>query len=217
VVANRGGAGALLGIGLVAAIWSASGYIGAFTRAGNVIWQVEEGRPFWKLKPFQILVTVAAIVLLSAVAIGLVVTGPLAEAVGDAIGLGDAAVLAWDIAKWPVMALLLVLLIAMIYYLLPNVRQPRFRWISPGAALALVAWLVASAGFAVYVAEFGSYNATYGSLAGAILLLVWLWIANLALLLGAAFDAELERERELMAGRPAHEELQLPPKEPATS
>jgi membrane protein len=216
VVANRGGAGALLGIGLVAAIWSASGYIGAFTRAGNVIWQVEEGRPFWKLKPFQILVTVAAIVLLSAVAIGLVVTGPLAEAVGGAIGLGDAAVLAWDIAKWPVMALLLVLLIAMIYYLLPNVRQPRFRWISPGAALALLAWLVASAGFALYVAQFGSYNATYGSLAGAILLLVWLWIANLALLLGAAFDAELERERELMAGRPAREELQLPPKEPAT-
>ena len=182
----------------------------------NRMYEVEEGRPFWKLKPFQILVTVAAIVLLSAVAIGLVVTGPLAEAVGGAIGLGDAAVLAWDIAKWPVMALLLVLLIAMIYYLLPNVRQPRFRWISPGAALALVAWLVASAGFAFYVAQFGSYNATYGSLAGAILLLVWLWIANLALLLGAAFDAELERERELMAGRPAREELQLPPKEPAT-
>ncbi|HSJ74555.1 MAG TPA: YihY/virulence factor BrkB family protein, partial [Miltoncostaeaceae bacterium] len=171
VVENRGGAGALLGIGLAGALWSASGYIGAFTRAGNQIWQVEEGRPFWKLKPFQILVTAAAVLMLSVIALALVLTGPLAEAVGDAIGLGDAAVLAWQIGKWPVMALLLVLLIAMVYYLLPNVRQPRFRWLSPGAAVALVAWLVASAGFALYVANFGSYNATYGTLGGAILLL----------------------------------------------
>jgi membrane protein len=215
VVQNRGGAGALLGIGLAAALWSASGYIGAFTRAGNEIWQVEEGRPFWKLKPFQILVTLAAVLILSVVAIALVLTGPVAEALGDAIGLGDAAVLAWQIGKWPVLALLLVLLIAMVYYLLPNVRQPRFRWISPGAVVALVAWVVASAAFAFYVANFGSYNATYGTLGGAILLLIWLWIANCALLLGAQFDGELERERELRHGEPAHEEIQLPPKEPA--
>jgi membrane protein len=217
VVQNRGGAGALLGIGLAAALWSASAYVGAFTRAGNEIWQVEEGRPFWKLKPFQILVTLAAVLILSVVAIALVLTGPLAEELGDAIGLGDAAVMAWQIGKWPVLALLLILLIAMVYYLLPNVRQPRFRWISPGAVVALVAWLVASAGFALYVANFGSYNATYGTLGGAILLLVWLWIANCALLLGAQFDAELERERELLAGEPAHEQIQLPPKEPARS
>jgi membrane protein len=156
-----------------------------------------------------------AVVLLAAIAIGLVISGPLARSVGDAIGLGDTAVLVWNIAKWPVMAILAILLIAMIYYLLPNVRHPRFRWISPGAGLALVVWLVASAGFALYVANFGSYNATYGTLGGAVLLLVWLWIANLALLLGAAFDAELERERELQAGQPAHKELQLPPKQAA--
>ncbi len=215
VVANRGGAGALLGLGILGALWSASGYIGAFTRAGNVIWQVEEGRPAWKLKPFQILVTAVAVLLLSVIAIGLVLTGPLAESVGEAIGLGDAAVLAWQIAKWPVLALLVVLLIAMIYYLLPNVRQPRFRWVSPGAIVALVVWLVASAGFAVYVASFGSYNATYGALGGAIVLLIWLWISNLALLLGAEFDAELERERELRSGEPAQERIQLPAKEPA--
>ncbi len=215
VVANRGGAGALLGIGILGALWSASGYIGAFTRAGNVVWQVEEGRPAWKLKPFQILVTAVAVLLLSVIAIGLVLTGPIAESVGDAIGLGDAAVLAWQIAKWPVLALLVVLLIAMIYYLLPNVRQPRFRWVSPGAIVALVVWLVASAGFAVYVAAFGSYNATYGTLGGAIVLLVWLWISNLALLLGAEFDAELERERELRSGEPAHQRIRLPAKEPA--
>ncbi len=215
VVANRGGAGALLGIGILGALWSASGYIGAFTRAGNVVWQVEEGRPAWKLKPFQILVTAVAVLLLSVIAIGLVLTGPIAESVGDAIGLGDAAVLAWQIAKWPVLALLVVLLIAMIYYLLPNVRQPRFRWVSPGAVVALVVWLVASAGFAVYVAAFGSYNATYGTLGGAIVLLIWLWISNLALLLGAEFDAELERERELRSGEPAHEQIRLPAKEPA--
>ena len=215
MVANRGGAGALLGLGILGALWSASGYIGAFTRAGNVIWQVEEGRPAWKLKPFQILVTAVAVLLLSVIAIGLVLTGPIAESVGEAIGLGDAAVLAWQIAKWPVLALLVVLLIAMIYYLLPNVRQPRFRWVSPGAVVALVVWLVASAGFAVYVAAFGSYNATYGTLGGAIVLLVWLWISNLALLLGAEFDAELERERELRSGEPAHERIRLPAKEPA--
>jgi membrane protein len=215
VVANRGGAGALLGIGILGALWSASGYIGAFTRAGNVIWQVEEGRPAWKLKPFQILVTAVAVLLLSVIAIGLVLTGPIAEAAGEAIGLGDAAVLAWQIAKWPVLALLVVLLIAMIYYLLPNVRQPRFRWVSPGAIVALLVWLVASAGFAVYVASFGSYNATYGTLGGAIVLLIWLWISNLALLLGAEFDAELERERELRSGEPAHEQIRLPAKEPA--
>jgi membrane protein len=215
VVDNKGGAGALLGIGLVGAIWSASGYVGAFTRAGNVIWQVREGRPVWKLKPFQLLVTLAAVVILAAIALGLVISGPLARSLGEVIGLGDTAVLIWNIAKWPAMALLAILLIAMIYYLLPNVRQPRFRWVSPGAALALVAWLVASAGFALYVANFGSYNSTYGTLGGAVLLLVWLWIANCALLLGAAFDAELERERELRGGQPAHDELQLPEKQAA--
>lgn len=215
VVQNRGGAGALFSVGLIGALWSASGYIGAFTRAGNVIWQTKEGRPAWKLKPLQLLVTVIAVVFLAAIAIGLVVSGPLAQSVGDAIGLGDTALLVWDIAKWPVMGVLAVLLIAMIYYLLPNVRQPRFRWISPGAVVALVVWLAASAGFAFYVANFGSYNSTYGTLGSAVLLLVWLWIANLALLLGAAFDAELERERELAAGRPAHRELQLTPKQEA--
>ncbi|MBY0396938.1 MAG: YihY/virulence factor BrkB family protein, partial [Thermoleophilia bacterium] len=216
VVQDRGGAGALVGLGLLGALWSASGYVGAFTRAQNAIWETEEGRPFWKLKPLQLLITLVAVLMLAAMAAAIVVSGPLAEAVGDRIGLGEAAVTAWDIAKWPVILAFAVILVALLYYATPNVRQPRFRWLTPGAALAIVAWIAASALFGLYVAFFGSYNATYGSLAGVVVLLLWLWITNNALLLGAELDAEIERQRELAAGREeAAEGLQIPPRQPS--
>jgi membrane protein len=218
VVENKGGAGALLGVGLALALWSASGYVGAFIRASNAIYEVEEGRPFWKLRPLQIAVTTVMVLLLAVVAVGLVVTGPLARAVGDAIGLGDGAVTAWGIAKWPVLLAIVMGMFAALYYVAPNVRRPRYRLISPGGVLAVVVWVIGSAGFALYVANFGSYNATYGTLGGVITFLVWLWLSNSALLLGAELDAELERERELDAGVPdAEERIQLPPREPARS
>ena len=213
VVRQKGGAGALLGLGLLGALWSASGYIGAFMRASNVIYEVEEGRPFWKLRPIQLLVTILMILLAALVALSIVATGPVAEAIGEGIGLEDAAVTAWEIAKWPVLVVIVITMFAILYRVAPNVRLPGFRWISPGACVAILIWLVASAGFALYVTNFGSYNKTYGSLGAVIVFLVWLWITNLAVLLGAEFNAELERGRELEAGQPAEEELQLPPKD----
>jgi len=214
VVKSNGGAGALLGVGLLFAIWSASGYIGAFMRAINVIYEVEEGRPFWKRRPLQIVITVAMVLLLALVAISIVVTGPLARSIGDVIGLGDTTITIWNIGKWPVIVAVVMGMFTVLYYVAPNVRQPRLRWVTPGGILAVLLWLVASAGFAVYVANFGSYDKTYGSLGGVIVFLVWLWLSNLALLLGAEFDAELERSRELAAGLPAEDSLQLPERTP---
>jgi membrane protein len=213
VIRSKGGAGALLGVGLVGALWSASGYIGAFMRAMNVLYEVEEGRPFWKLRPLQIAITIAMVLLLALVAIAIVVTGPLASAVGGVVGLGDAAVTAWSWGKWPVLVLIVIVMLAVLYYAAPNVKHPGFRLLSPGAVAAVVLWLVASLLFALYVAKFGSYNRTYGSLGAVVVFLVWLWISNLALLLGAELDSELERRRELGEGLPAEEELQLPPRE----
>lgn len=215
VVRQKGGAGALVGVGLLGAIWAASGYIGAFARAGNAIWEVEEGRPFWRLKPVQIAITILLVLMVAVVALALTLTGGIARAVGDAIGLGDTALLVWDIAKWPAMLVIVILTVAMLYWLTPNVKRPAFRWISPGAVVAIVGWIVASVGFAFYVGNFGRYNETYGSLGAVVVLLLWLWITNLALLLGAQFDAELERERELMSGdRAAEERIQLPARHP---
>jgi membrane protein len=202
VTRSSGGAGALLGVGLLGALWSASGYIGAFARASNQIYEVEEGRPFWKLRPQQVGMTLLMVLALALLAIGLVVSGPLAAAIGDVIGLGETAVTVWDIAKWPVMILLVSLMLAVLYYWAPNVSQPKFRWVSPGSLLALVVWILASAGFALYVANFGSYNATYGSIGGVIVFLLWLWIANNAVLLGQELNSELERQREIESGRP---------------
>lgn len=213
VIEARGGAGALLGVGLAVAVWTASQYVGAFMRASNAIYEVDEGRPFWKLRPLQIAMTIAMVILFALVAIALVVTGPLARAVGHAVGLGDTAVTVWGIAKWPALLVVVMGMIATLYYLAPNVRQPRLRWITPGGVLAVLLWVVASAGFAFYVANFGRYNATYGALGGVVTFLVWLWISNIAVLLGAELDAELERERELAAGLPAEERIQLPPRE----
>jgi membrane protein len=209
VADGRGGAGIAFIVGIALAIWSASGYVGAFARASNAIYEVPEGRPFWKLRPMQLVVTTVMILLLAACAIAVVVTGPVAQQLGDVVGAGSTAVTAWDIAKWPIIALVVSLMFSVLYFAAPNVKQPGFRWITVGGIVALVILLVASALFAVYVASFSSYNKTYGALGGVIAFLVWLWISNIAVLLGAELNAELERGRELEAGRQAEKDLQI--------
>jgi membrane protein len=212
IVRNKGGAGALLGFGLAGALWSASGYIGAFMRASNAIYEVPEGRPFWKLRPLQVLVTLVIVLLVALLLVALVVSGPVAKAIGDQIGLGSTAVTIYQIAKWPIMAGVVLVILAVLYYVAPSARLPRIQWLSPGAVVALVIWIVASAAFGFYVANFGSYNKTYGTLGGAISLLVWMWVTNLAVLFGQELNAEIERGRELTAGLPAERELQLNPR-----
>ncbi|HVE68113.1 MAG TPA: YihY/virulence factor BrkB family protein [Solirubrobacteraceae bacterium] len=214
IASNQGAAGVAFVLGLATALWSASSYVGAFIRASNAIYEMEEGRPFWKLRPIQIAITVVMILLLALCAIAVVVTGPLAEEVGDVVGAGSAAVTAWDIAKWPVIAIVVVTMFAILYWAAPNVKQPGFRWITPGGIFALVLWVLASAGFALYVSMFASYNKTYGSLAGVIVFLVWLWISNIAILLGAELNAEVERGRQLEAGVPEDRTLDLEPRDP---
>ncbi|MCZ7379024.1 YihY/virulence factor BrkB family protein [Micromonospora sp. WMMC250] len=193
-------------IGLVAAFWSASGYVGAFMRASNTIYDVPEGRPIWKTLPIRLGVTAVIGVLLLASAVIVVFTGRLAESVGDVIGVGSTAVAVWDIAKWPVLLVLVSLMFAILYWASPNARHGGFRWVSPGGVLAVVIWLVISGLFAFYVSNFGSYDKTYGTLAGVIIFLVWLWLSNIAILLGAEFDAELERGRAIAAGHAADDE-----------
>ena len=198
-------------LGVAVALWTASNYVGAFMRASNAIYEREEGRPFWKLRPFQMFVTLVLVLMAALVVLALIVTGPVAQAVGDAVGLGDAAVTAWNIAKWPVLLVVVMLMLAILYWSSPNAKSAGFRWVSPGSVVAVVLWIVASVGFAFYVANFGSYNKTYGALAGVIVFLVWMWITNIAVLLGAELNAETERSREMEAGVPgAEEELKAP-------
>ncbi len=210
-------AGAALVIGLLGALWSASGYVNAFSRAMNKVYEIDEGRPIWKLRPVMLLVTAVLLVLAALTAVALVVSGPLAEAIGSALELSDIAVTVWSIAKWPVLLGIVVVIVAMLYHATPNVRQPKFRWVSVGAVVAILVWILASAAFALYVANFGSYNRTYGSLGGVIVFLLWLWITNLALLFGAELDAETERGRELQAGIEAERSIQLPPRDTTKS
>jgi membrane protein len=212
VVAARHAAGLALVLGLVGALWSASGYVGAFSRASNAIYEVEEGRPFYKLRPQQIAVTLAALVMVAIVGAGLIVSGPVAEWVGRKLGIGHVAVTAWQFGKWPVLLVIVTVLISLLYWFAPNVQQPRFRWFTIGGAIALVVWIVASAAFGFYVANFSSYNKTYGSLGAIIAFLVWLYLSNLATLFGAEVNAEIERGRELQAGEPAEVRLLLPPR-----
>jgi len=213
ITSNRSAAGFAFVIGLAAALWSASGYVGAFMRASNVIYETPEGRPFWKLRPLQILVTVVMIILMAIVALGLVLTGPIVDAVAKPIGIGDTAVTIWNIAKWPVLAALFITMIAVLYYASPNVKLRGFKWVTPGSIVAIVIWIVASAAFAFYVANFGSYNKTYGTLGGVIVLLMWFWITNLAILFGHELNAERERSIELDEGQTrAEREIQLEPR-----
>jgi len=218
---NRSTSGASLGviIGLLGALYSASKYVGAFSRAMNRIYEIDEGRPIWKLKPLQLLLTLGAVVLIAVALVILVVSGPVARAIGDVVGLGSTAVTVWSIAKWPLLLVIVIVIVAVLYYATPNVQQPKFRWMSMGALVAIGVWILASIAFAIYVvtAGQGSYGATYGALAGAVLFLLWLWITNIALLLGAEIDAEIERGRELQAGMAAEESVQLPPRDTSAS
>jgi membrane protein len=207
---DRGASGAAFVIGLVAAMWSASGYVAAFMRASNVVWDVQEGRPFYKTMPVRLVVTLITVVLLTVSAAAVVFTGTLAGKLGNLIGVGSTAVQVWDIAKWPVLALIVVVILAILYYTGPNVRQPGFRWVTPGGVLAVVLWVLASAAFAFYVANFSSYNKTYGALASVVIFLVWLWITNIVILLGAELNAEIERGRQIEGGHPAEREPYLP-------
>jgi len=209
---SRGSAGILFVVGIAGALWSASGYVGAFMRASNVIYDIDEGRPFWMAAPVRLAVTVAMVLLLALSALAVVITGGLARQVGDVLGVGSTAVTVWDIAKWPVLLLVVAFMFALLYWAAPNVKHPGFRWLTPGGVLAVVAWVLASGVFALYVANFSSYNKTYGALAGVIIFLVWLWISNVAILLGAELNAELARERVIEAGHPADEEPFLEPR-----
>ena len=213
ITSNQRTAGIALVVGLIVALWAASGYVGAFMRASNVIYETPEGRPIWKLRPLQMLVTLAMVVMLAIIALGLVLTGPIVDAVAEPIGVSSTATTVWDIAKWPVLAALFVTMISILYYASPNVKLRGFKWVTPGSGVALVVWVVASAAFAFYVSNFGSYDKTYGTLAGVVVLLIWLWITNLAILFGHELNAERERSIEIGEGRDrADRELQLEPR-----
>ena len=204
---SGGASGVVFVVGLVGAIWSASGYISAFMRASNAIYDIEEGRPIWKTLPVRVGLTLLLMVLTAISAVAVTLSGGLAEEVGNLVGLGDTAIQVWNIAKWPVLVLFVSFLFAVLYWAAPNVKQAGFKWISPGSLLAVLGWVVASVAFAFYVANFGSYNKTYGALASPVIFLVWLWISNIMILLGAEFNAELERGRRIEEGmRPKDKE-----------
>jgi len=216
-ITNVGAPGIGLVIGLLVALWTASNYVTAFAKAMNRIYEVPEGRPIWKLRPWTYLLTLVLLLLVAVAVVILVVSGPVAQAVGDVVGLGSTAVTVWNIAKWPVLLLVVVVVIALLYYATPNVKQPKLRWISIGAVIAIVVAALATLALGIYVSQFSSYNETYGALAGVIVFLLWLWIMNLALLFGAEFDAELERGRQLQGGIEAEEHIQLPPRDTKAS
>ncbi|MFF4325735.1 YihY/virulence factor BrkB family protein [Streptomyces sp. NPDC001591] len=211
---DNSGAGSLLAIvGLAVAIWSASGYVAAFIRTSNAVYDMPEGRPMWKVLPLRLTLTITLLTLAVVSALIVVFTGGLARQAGNALGIGDSALTVWSIAKWPVLVLLVTIMIAILYWAAPNAKGRGFKWVTPGSFLALVIWMIASAGFAFYVANFGSYNKTYGTLAGVIIFLVWLWITNLAILLGLEFDAEMVRQRAIAGGLSENEEPYVEPRD----
>ncbi|MFE5488909.1 YihY/virulence factor BrkB family protein [Streptomyces virginiae] len=211
---GNAGIGSLVAIvGLAIAIWSASGYVAAFIRTANAVYDMPEGRPVWKVLPLRLVLTVTLMILAVVSALIVVFTGGLARHAGDALGIGDTALTVWSIAKWPVLVLLVTIMIAILYWAAPNAKGRGFKWVTPGSFLALVIWMIASAGFAFYVANFGSYNKTYGTLAGVIVFLIWLWITNLAILLGLEFDAEMVRQRAIAGGHPEDEEPYVEPRD----
>jgi membrane protein len=211
ITSSRATGAVMLVVGLLTALWTASGYVGVFMRASNAMYEVPEGRAAWKLRPLQMLVTLVMILLLAVTFVALIVTGPVASGVGEALGIGDTAVTIYQIAKWPILGLLVMAMLGILYYAAPNARLPKLSWVTQGSVLALVIWAVASAAFAFYVANFGSYDKTYGTLGGVVTFLVWMWITNAAVLLGQELNAEVERTRELEAGTPgAEKRIQLP-------
>jgi membrane protein len=210
---SQGAAGIIFVVGLAGAVWSASGYVAAFMRASNAIYDVEEGRPIWKTIPLRVGMTLVLVVLLAVSAVAVVLTGGLAKQVGNVIGVGSTAVTVWDIAKWPALLLAVGVMFALLYWASPNAKQPGFRWITPGGLFAVIIWVIASAAFAFYVANFSSYNKTYGALAGVVVFLVWLWVSNIAILLGAELNAELERGRQIEAGHPPDREPFVEPRD----
>jgi membrane protein len=213
IASDQNTAGVAFVLGLALALWSASGYVGAFMRASNIIFETPEGRSFWKLRPLQLAVTLVMILMMALLALGLVLTGPIVAAIADPLGLSDTAVSIWNIAKWPVMAAIFILMVDVLYYASPNVKLRGFRWVTPGSLVAIVVWGIASAAFAFYVANFGSYDKTYGTLGGLVALLVWFWISNVAILFGHQLNAERERSLEIEEGRPrAEREIQLEPR-----
>jgi membrane protein len=209
-LANSHAAGFAFLLGLLGALWSASGYVSGFSTAMNTIYEVDEGRPFWKLRPTVLAVTVISIVMCALAVVILIVSGPVATSLGNALGIGSSLLTVWKIVKWPVLVVVVVMNVAILYWATPNVKYQKFRVLSVGAFVAILVWVVVSVAFAFYVANFSSYNKTYGSLAGVIVTLLWLWLTNLALLFGAEVDSELERARELHGGLPAEEQIQLP-------
>jgi membrane protein len=214
IASSQSTSGIMAIVGIAVALWSASGYVGAFIRASNVIYETPEGRPIWKLRPLQMAVTLVILLLAAITLLALIVSGPLAEAIGSSIGLSDTAVTIYQIAKWPILALLVITIFGVLYYATPNVKLRGFKWVTPGSAIALAVWVLASAAFAFYVANFGSYDKTYGTLGGVVVLLMWLWITNVAILFGHELNAERERSQELAEGVPrADKEIQLEPRD----
>ena len=210
---DQGAAGVLFVVGLLAALWSASSYVAAFMRASNRIYDIDEGRPVWKTVPTRVVLTLVLLLLLALSAVAVTLTGGLAKEVGGVLGLSDTAITVWNIAKWPVLLVVVSFMFALLYWAAPNVKHPGFRWVTPGGVLAVIGWVIASLAFALYVANFGSYNKTYGALAGPIVFLVWLWISNIMVLLGAEVNAELQRGRAIEAGHPEHEEPFVEPRD----
>ncbi|TKK86209.1 YihY/virulence factor BrkB family protein [Herbidospora galbida] len=210
---SQGAAGIATVIGLAVALWSASGYVGAFMRAANIMYEMPEGRPIWKTLPLRLGITAVLVVMMAAGAVAVVFTGSLAEQAGRALGIGDTGLTIWNIAKWPVLVVVFIFVLALLYWFAPNVEHPGFRWITPGSTVAVIGWIVASGLFGFYVANFGSYSKTYATLAGVVVFLIWLWITNIAILLGVEFDAEIARGRAIAAGRPADEEPYVEPRD----
>lgn len=212
---NSPGAGIALIVGILTALWTASNYMAAFARAMNKIYDVEEGRNAIKLKLQQFALTIAIILGVLIILASAVLGGSVAQAIGDAIGLGDTAVAVWSVARFGVILVVVIAMVALLYWATPNVKQPKFRWVSIGATVAIVLAALVSWAFTFYVGNFASYEATYGALGAIIIGLLWLWLINLSLLFGAELDTEVERVRQLQSGLDAERELQLPPRDDA--
>ncbi|MBO3751712.1 YihY/virulence factor BrkB family protein [Streptosporangiaceae bacterium NEAU-GS5] len=210
---SQGAAGIATIIGIAVALWSASGYVAAFMRAANIMYEMPEGRPIWKTLPLRLAITAVLVVMMAAGAVAVVFTGSLAEQAGRLLGAGETAVTVWNIAKWPVLVIMMIIVLALLYWFAPNVKPPGWRWITPGSIVAVVGWIAASVAFGFYVANFASYSKTYAALAGVIVFLIWLWITNIAVLLGVEFDAEIARGRAIAAGQPASEEPYAEPRD----